>query len=311
MERKIGDIRIVITPESFSGNTVYLRVRAISEKGVGEEVVEYHRPPHQLPYVLLMGEAAKFFASKGTYKIQFGENTQKEIEAEIESMKALLLKEALEVIKGPVTLRRIVSCAKSVVFVSPDEPRSAFSVLQETFYFFFDAIAFDPSCLRGYEGVTICDPVFDDYSFTQDIIFAPSVLYSLLKEMTESKVRDIKRKIDKITTMSPEEAIKAWWITGIHVTEDGSFSKCPEFCDDCLWVEVWGAAPEDVKKIAPYYSVKGKRGRVYLYRKVDQRSFQKALNHPQLEEERKGRIKALNEELRRYEELLSLLEKGA
>jgi hypothetical protein len=308
MERKIGDIRVVITPEVLSGESVYLRVKAISEKGVGDEVVEYHRPPNQFPYVILRGKAAKFFTTKGIYKLQFSENAQKDIDAEIESVKALLLMQAMEAIKGPVTLRRIVSCAKSIVFVSPHEPRSAFSLLQEAFSFFFNAIASNPSCLEGHEGVTVCEAVFNDYSFTQDIIFAPSVLYSLLKETTESKVKDIKQKIDKTTIMSPEEAVKAWWITRVHVTEDGYFSECPSFCDDCMWVEVWGAAPKEVKESAPYYSVKGRGGRVYSYRRVDQKSLRKALNHPQLEEERKSRIKALNEELRRYEGLLSLFE---
>jgi hypothetical protein len=108
--------------------------------------------------------------------------------------------------------------------------------------------------------------------------------------------------------MSAAEAVRTWWIEKIHVTEDGEFSDCPPYCDDCFWVEVWGAAPKDVKDAAPYYSVRGRHGKVYSYRRVDEKSFQIALRHPELERWRAERLAALQAELRKHEELLGLLE---
>jgi hypothetical protein len=309
MERKIGEVYIKITPEGVSGTSLYLRVKVITPSGeVGEEVVEYHNPPHQLPYVMLMGRAAKLLSPKGMYKLSFGEKAQAELEEEISSFKASLLRQGLQVIKGPVTLRRIVGQYKSIVFLSPQEPRSALSVVQQTFAPFFSAIASNPSCFEGREGVTICDPIYDDYSFIQDIHFSPSTLPSLIREVVEAKVRELRRKIDDVATMPPEEAVRAWWIERIHVTEEGFFSECPPYCDDCLWVEVWGPAPREVKAAAPYYSVRGRYGKVFSYRRVDEKSFQLALRHPELERWRADTMEALQAELRKNEELLGLLE---
>jgi hypothetical protein len=179
--------------------------------------------------------------------------------------------------------------------------------VQQTFSFVFAFLASNPAILEGREGVTVCEPVFDDYSFYQDISFAPFALHSLLKEVVEAKVRELRREIENVATMSPEEAVRAWWIERIHVTEEGEFSDCPPWCDDCFVVEVWGAAPREVKNAAPYYSVRGRHGKVY-YRRVDEKSFQIALRHPELERWRADKIETCKAEQKRYEELLGLLE---
>jgi hypothetical protein len=309
MERKIGNSTVIVTPWGVSGKSIYLKVVVRTPQGEeGEEVVEYHNPPLTQPYVLLMGRAAKLLSPKGMYKLAFGEKAKAELEEEIASFKADLLRQGLQVIKGPVTLRRVVSQYKSIVFLSPDEPRSALSVVQATFAPFFAVLASHPEVLEGKEGVEICEPVYDDYSYYQDIHFAPSALHALIKRVEEAKVRELREAIDNVATMSAAEAVRTWWVKKIHVNEDGEFSDCPPYCDDCVWVEVWGAAPKEIKDSAPYYSVRGRHGKVYFYRRVDEKSFQLALHHPELERWRADTIAALQAELKRYEALLGLLE---
>jgi len=308
-KRTIGDKTITIVPFEFGGGTVTVKVTVKTPTGAeASELVKYGPEG-----VTLWGRAAQLLgASPSTpFKLGFGPNAKQELEKIIASWKLNLLKQGLEVLKGPVTIRRIVGSVKIVLFVDPKEPRSALEAVQEAFAPLFSSIANNPSFLQR-PGVTLGKEEFDDYSFTQDFHFAPGTFRSLLEEWIEKKrgeIEEVKAEIEKIRTLSPEEAVQKWWISAIHVNiDENRLSDCPPYCDDCIWERVWSKeAPKEVKAIAPIIEIMGRGGKVYSYRRVDERSFRAALKHPAIEEKRAAEIAAAQARLDKLEKYIANL----
>lgn len=82
----------------------------------------------------------------------------------------------------------------------------------------------------------------------------------------EKNAADYKRKNAELAALPDAQFIEAAFTDRIHVDEDGEFSDCPSFCDDCIWITVWKKdAPQDVRNSAASFDVIGKN-KTYTYR---------------------------------------------
>lgn len=88
----------------------------------------------------------------------------------------------------------------------------------------------------------------------------------------EAKIKAEKKA--KLEAMTLKELALRYFAESIHIDEAGYFSSCEDYCDDCVWVEVWTkSAPDDVRSAARGYAVKGKN-KTYYYKQVDEKSLE-------------------------------------
>jgi len=151
---------------------------------------------------------------------------------------------------------------------------------------------------------------WDDYSITEKWLFSRRRLektyYQTKATVAKQRVAELEQKISELRSLSPEHLVRRYFTEAIHITEDGCFSNCPSYCDDCFWVDIWSKdTPEDVRVAAPILEVRNSEsGRTYIYRRVDERSLTLFLErHSSLLEVQRDK------ELTRFEKDLKDLEK--
>ncbi|MDD5344455.1 MAG: hypothetical protein PHW12_08530 [Smithella sp.] len=103
-------------------------------------------------------------------------------------------------------------------------------------------------------------------------------------EKKQQVTAEIETKIETVKNMTAEDIACEMFSDRVHVDEDGHFSECEDWCDDCIWITVWKKdVPADVRAAAGSYTVYGRNEKAYIYRVVDDAS--KALfakNHDDL-----------------------------
>jgi len=117
--------------------------------------------------------------------------------------------------------------------------------------------------------------------------------------------------------MNDEEVVRKSWVEAVHVDEDGSFSDCPDYCDDCFWHSHWdvhtvpAAALPKVKNLSNTFVVRSSYGKNYTYFAPTNESVQYLLDNFQtdideargrLDDDAKARVKAKAEGIRKVEE---------
>jgi hypothetical protein len=95
--------------------------------------------------------------------------------------------------------------------------------------------------------------------------------------------------------LTPEGVIEKAWIRQIHVDEDGCFSDCPSFCDDCVWLSYWDTRKtpliREVKKLSETFQVRSYQGKAYTYFSPTPEAIQFLINNCVVEiEEEKQRL---------------------
>ncbi len=93
-----------------------------------------------------------------------------------------------------------------------------------------------------------------------------SQLEELVDDFAKESEKELEKKIDEIASLSPEEIVKKYLVGQVHVTEDGYFSDCPPYCDDCFWYSyLTKEVPEKYHRDARRIIVRNKDGKDYVY----------------------------------------------
>jgi len=93
-----------------------------------------------------------------------------------------------------------------------------------------------------------------------------SQLQELVWEFTKEAEEEIKKEIENILSLPPEEIVRKYLTSQVHVTEDGYFSDCPPYCDDCFWYSyLTKEVPEKYHRDAKRIIVRNKDGKDYVY----------------------------------------------
>lgn len=79
----------------------------------------------------------------------------------------------------------------------------------------------------------------------------------------------MENKLETIKSLTPEGVIKKAWIGQVHVDEEGYFSDCPSFCDDCFWSSHFDVRKTpriaEVKKLCETFQVRSHNEKAYTY----------------------------------------------
>lgn len=125
-----------------------------------------------------------------------------------------------------------------------------------------------------------------DYSITDKYELTPEQFNAIIENVKKAEVERIKEEEEKAQALveekkkqTDEEIAKRYFTETIKVDEDGCFSKCDMFCDDCIDVRVWKKdVADEVRKLAETYTVNNKYGKTYFYKAVNEKSMQNFLS---------------------------------
>ena len=141
------------------------------------------------------------------------------------------------------------------------------------------------------------------YSELEKIIGEAKKVIDALKQAEREKEKEsAKKEIENIRSYPLEKIAQKYFTEQIHVDEDGKFSSCEDFCDDCFFQQVWKKDVEGaVRQASSPLEVEGKYGKIYTYRRADEKSLAVFVSDfPALLEERRGK------ELQKLAEILKV-----
>lgn len=116
------------------------------------------------------------------------------------------------------------------------------------------------------------------------------------KKSDEKKAKYNEDYANRLMHMSQEDIIKEFFVGEVLVDEDGCFSDCPPYCDDCFPQSHWTKdTPQEVRDAASTLQVSSKKEKTYTYRSFDKKSREVFLKKygDLIEERRKQEIKRL------------------
>ncbi|MEM1804923.1 MAG: hypothetical protein QXI77_02920 [Nanopusillaceae archaeon] len=113
--------------------------------------------------------------------------------------------------------------------------------------------------------------IYRGYSEVELIDYSLHLTFELLEKArmykTEEEIKKIKKEIQELKNLlsNEEKLLKKIFVSRVHVTEDGYFSDCDPYCDDCFWRE-YIVSPywQSVQNEAECFYVKGKK-KTYKY----------------------------------------------
>lgn len=111
---------------------------------------------------------------------------------------------------------------------------------------------------RGYSEVELTDYYLH---------LTPELLERAKMYRTEKEIEELKKEIQELKDLlsNEEKLLKKIFVSKVHVTEDGRFSDCEPWCDDCFWYE-YIVSPywKDIQNETKWFYVKGKK-KTYKY----------------------------------------------
>lgn len=109
-------------------------------------------------------------------------------------------------------------------------------------------------------------PYVNKELFYKDLVELYKEEIKKANEKNQNKKQKRIKEIEEILSKSDEQLASILFIDKVHVTEDGYFSDCPPYCDDCFFYDyVVNPYYKDVKDIATTFIVKSKKGKTYTY----------------------------------------------
>lgn len=97
----------------------------------------------------------------------------------------------------------------------------------------------------------------------------PEILEKARHCRTPQEVERLKKEVNTLKDLlsNREKLLSSIFVSSVHVAEDGSFSDCDDYCDDCFWYNhIVSPYWKDIMDIADEkFYVRGKNGKTYTY----------------------------------------------
>lgn len=134
-----------------------------------------------------------------------------------------------------------------------------------------------------------------DYEATISIQQAIEIIEHFSASKKEKGISGIQAEIEKLQAMSMEEFVRSYLIKKVHVTEEGYFSSCDPYCDDCFWWDYFdhNLTPKEILKKAPTFTVRSEKGKIYTYYCPTKELVEKLANHEEIKKLKANKIKTL------------------
>lgn len=134
-----------------------------------------------------------------------------------------------------------------------------------------------------------------DYEATINIQQAIEIIEHFSASKKEKGISKIKAEIEKLQAMSMEEFVRSYLIDKIHVTEEGYFSSCDPFCDDCFWWDYFDykLTPKEILQKAPTFTVRSEKGKIYTYYRPTKELIKELANQEEIKKMKADKIENL------------------
>lgn len=106
----------------------------------------------------------------------------------------------------------------------------------------------------------------------KSVLLTPNLLNTVKLFLSEKEIKEKERRLNYLNSLLKDEnkLLQHVFTDRVHVTEDGYFSDCGPYCDDCFWfthVQKPYCDDNDVRRIAETFTVRSEKGKVYTYYK--------------------------------------------
>jgi len=118
----------------------------------------------------------------------------------------------------------------------------------------------------------------------------------IIREIDEKTRKEFEEKLQAIENMTSLDVVRNRYVGKVHVDENGCFSNCEPWCDDCVWIEYVKTKDfPEVRQMCEGFTVKSRSGKVYFYYEANE----KALKYIAKKLEKSGEIDKIKEEEKR------------
>jgi len=102
----------------------------------------------------------------------------------------------------------------------------------------------------------------------KSVLLTQELLEKALKYVTENERKQLEKRLSYLESLlSDKNKLLEYIFTNqVHITDEGFFSECDEFCDDCIYIRyIEKPYYNDVKEHTESFTVKSKNGKSYTY----------------------------------------------
>lgn len=151
---------------------------------------------------------------------------------------------------------------------------------------------------RGWSEVQLKDYVLE---------LTPELVRQVEQYLTPEERKQLEQEREELRRLlADEQALARKIFVGlVHVNEEGYFSDCPPYCDDCVWrPHVKREYIDHVRDVAARFTVRSRRGKAYTYYRADDKVLAYLMQKlPDVVEAERSRLKS------RLSEIQAQLEK--
>jgi len=104
----------------------------------------------------------------------------------------------------------------------------------------------------------------------KSVLLTQELLEKATANLTENERKQAEKKLTYLKNLLSDrnKLLEHVFTDEVHVTEDGYFSECDRFCDDCFWFKyIVKPYYNDVRDITNTFIIKGNNGKSYTYYK--------------------------------------------